>query len=173
MLDHEIPGADEPGQSTVSSRTMELVVSALLMAVATLVMWDSSRLGMGWAFDGPEAGYFPFYVGLIMFVSSFYTFVSNLRVTTLGTTNFVGKTQGKLVLQVLVPAAVFVFLIGYLGIYVAAAVFIAFFMWWLGAYPVRKIVPVAVLVPMALFILFEIWFLVPLPKGPLETALGF
>ena len=71
------------------------------------------------------------------------------------------------------PTAVFVFLIGYLGIYVAAALFIAFFMWWLGRYPLYKIVPVAVLVPLVLFMMFEVWFLVPLPKGPLEAALGY
>jgi len=28
-------------------------------------------------------------------------------------------------------------------------------------------------VPFALFLLFEIWFLVPLPKGPLEEFLGY
>ena len=64
-------------------------------------------------------------------------------------------------------------LIFLVGIYLASAVFIAFFMWWLGKYPVAKIIPVAVGVPLALFVMFEIWFLVPLPKGPLETALGY
>lgn len=173
MLDHEIPGADEPGQATVPTRYAELVVAAILMAVAVLVMWDSNRIGRGWAFDGPEAGYFPFYVGLILFISSLFTFARNLSVRGAGAGNFVGRTQLALVLKVLIPSAVFVMLIDSLGIYVSATLFIAFFMWWLGRYPVRKIVPIAVLVPMALFVLFETWFLVPLPKGPLETALGF
>ena len=46
-------------------------------------------------------------------------------------------------------------------------------MWWLGKYPLYKIVPVAIAIPLALFLMFEIWFLVPLPKGPIETALGY
>ena len=63
--------------------------------------------------------------------------------------------------------------IGFLGLYVSSAIFIAFFMAWLGKYPLYKIVPVAILIPVALFFMFEVWFLVPLPKGPLETALGY
>ena len=46
-------------------------------------------------------------------------------------------------------------------------------MWWLGKYPLAKVVPVSVLVPLALFILFEVWFLVPLPKGPVEAFFGY
>lgn len=164
---------DGANERTVSTRMMELVVSALFMAVAAVVMWDSVRVGIEWAFDGPQAGYFPFYIGLIMFIASLVTFVTNLVSKAPDFANFVDRSQLKLVLQVLVPAIVFVILIDYLGIYVAAALFIAFFMWWLGKYPVYKIVPVACLVPLALFVLFEVWFLVPLPKGPLEAALGY
>jgi hypothetical protein len=160
-------------EQTVSTRAMELVVAALFMAVGTLVMWENWRIGAGWAADGPEAGYFPFYMGLVMFVSSAATFLINLFNRRAQQSNFVDRSQLRLVMQVLVPTAAYVFLIGWLGIYVAAAVFIAFFMWWLGKYPIYKIAPVAVLVPLALFVLFEEWFLVPLPKGPLEAAFGY
>ena len=68
---------------------------------------------------------------------------------------------------------VYVVLIGYLGIYVASAIFIAFFMYWLGKYPIHRIAPIAVLVPLMLFMMFEVWFLVPLPKGPFELWLGY
>jgi hypothetical protein len=86
---------------------------------------------------------------------------------------FVRWDQFRLVLQVLIPTAVFVFAIGYLGIYLAMALFIAFFMWWQGGFSLVKIVPVAIFVPVALFLMFEVWFLVPLPKGPIEQWLGF
>lgn len=164
---------ENPRERTVSTRLMELVVAAILMALAVLVMWDSRRIGMAWAADGPESGYFPFYIGLILFIASAATFGTNVLTRTPDRSNFVGRSQLLLVLQVLVPTIVFVFLIGFLGIYVAGALFIAFFMWWLGKYPPYKIVPVAVLVPLALFVMFEVWFLVPLPKGPLEAALGY
>ncbi|MEJ1159606.1 tripartite tricarboxylate transporter TctB family protein [Prosthecomicrobium sp. N25] len=159
-------------ETTVSSRTMELIVAAAFMGVAALVMYDSWRIGARWGSDGPEAGYFPFYVGLIMFVASAATFGINLFAVS-ASSNFVGRSELKQVLQVLIPTIVFVVAIGYLGLYVAGAIFIAYFMVVLGKYPVWKVVPIAILVPGVLFMMFEVWFLVPLPKGPLEAAFGY
>ena len=107
-----------------------------------------------------------------MFVASAVTFGTNLLART-GSANFVERSQFVQVLQVFVPTVIYVLLIGFLGLYVSSAIFIAFFMWWLGKYPLYKIVPIAILVPIALFFMFEVWFLVPLPKGPLEAALGY
>jgi hypothetical protein len=162
----------ERSEHTVSTRIMELVVAALFMALSTLIMYDNWRIGALWADDGPQAGYFPFRVGAIMFMASAVTFILNLRAGA-PSSNFVERGQLKQVFQVLVPTVVFVVSIGYLGIYLAAALFIIFFMWWLGKYPIYKILPIAVLVPVALFFMFEVWFLVPLPKGPIEDALGY
>lgn len=152
---------------------MELVVSGLLMALSVMVIADSLRVGAGWAFDGPEAGYFPFFIGLIMFVSSAATFALNLFGKRRKVTNFVSRPALALVLQVLAPSAAFVLLIWLVGLYVAAAIFIAFFMIWLGKYSLAKAIPVAVAIPIVLFWLFEKAFLIPLPKGPLEAALGY
>jgi hypothetical protein len=172
---HDLVPEHEPGQSerTVSNRVMEIVVAGLFMVVAAIVMKDSRRVGAGWAFDGPQAGYFPFYIGLIMFISAAVTFATNLfgKAPDLG--NFVDRSALILVLKVLAPTIGFVVLINLLGIYVAAAVFISFFMWWLGHYSLAKAIPVGVAVPLILFWVFEIAFLIPLPKGPLEAALGF
>jgi putative tricarboxylic transport membrane protein len=159
-------------EHTVSTRIMELIVSGLFMAAATLVMYDNWRIGARWAEDGPQAGYFPFRVGAIMFIASAVTFGANLLARS-PSPNFVERAQLRQVLQVLLPTVVYVVLIGPLGIYVASAIFIIFFMWRLGKYPVYKIAPVALLVPLALFLMFEVWFLVPLPKGPLEEFFGY
>jgi putative tricarboxylic transport membrane protein len=161
------------GETTVSNRTMELVVAGLFIAFSVLVMYDNWRIGARWVSDGPQAGYFPFYIGVILFIASTVTFVLNFVARSGASSNFVDRSQLKQVLQVFVPTVLFVILIGFLGIYVAAAIFITFFMWWLGKYPIYKIAPIALLVPLFLFLMFEIWFLVPLPKGPLETALGY
>lgn len=173
--EHDLIPQHAPGQSerTVSTRFMEMVVAGLLMVAAGVVMYDSWRVGMGWAFDGPQAGYFPFYVGAIMFVSSAVTFLYHALTKTPNLANFVDRSAFWLVLKVLVPTAVYVVLIGYLGLYVASAIFITFFMCWLGKYSLFKAVPIAVVIPLILFWMFEIAFLIPLPKGPLERALGF
>jgi putative tricarboxylic transport membrane protein len=159
-------------EHTVSTRVMELVVAGLFMMVAVLIMWDNWRIGARWAEEGPQAGYFPFRIGAIMFIASAITFGVNLLART-PSANFVERSQFRQVLQVLVPTAIFVASIGVLGIYLAAALFITFFMWWLGRYPIYKILPIAIAVPIVLFFMFEIWFLVPLPKGPIEDALGY
>jgi hypothetical protein len=163
----------ERGEHTVSNRVMELLVAGLFIAAAALVMYDNWRIGARWGEDGPQAGYFPFYIGLIMFVSSAVTFGLNLTARPDGASSFVDRSQLRQVIQVFVPTVVYVLLIGPLGIYVASALFIAFFMWWLGKYPIHRIAPVAILIPLGFFMMFERWFLVPLPKGPLETALGY
>ena len=175
-MSHEhdlVPDPTSGNDYTVSTRVMELIVAGLLMAVAVLVITDSLRVGAGWAFDGPQAGYFPFFIGVIMFISSAVTFALNLFAKRPNTSSFVSRPALALVLQVLAPAAGFVFLIWLLGLYVAAAIFIGFFMVWLGKYPLAKAVPVAVIIPVILFWLFEEAFLIPLPKGPLEAALGY
>jgi putative tricarboxylic transport membrane protein len=162
-----------PGEYTVSYRSVDAVVALLFMALSIVVMWDSWSIGAAWASDGPQAGYFPFYIGLIMFIASLGTLVQSVITKTPNLNTFVGKSQLKMVLAVLVPTAVYVAAIPFLGLYVAGAIFIAFFMVAIGKYNILKAIPVAVAVPVALFILFEIWFLIPLPKGPVEAALGF
>ncbi len=171
MSSHE--EANEPGQYTVSYRAVDAVVAVLFMILSCVVMLDSWKIGAAWASDGPQAGYFPFYIGLIMFIASLGTLVTSLLTKTPNLATFVGKDQLKSVLSVLIPTAVYVALIPCLGIYVSGALFIAFFMVVIGKYNVLKAIPIALAVPLGLFMLFEIWFLIPLPKGPLEAALGF
>jgi putative tricarboxylic transport membrane protein len=166
-------GEATESRSCVRYRTMDIVVAAILMAVGALVMVGSYQLGAGWSPSGPESGYFPFYVGALILVSSTVTLLITLFSTGAGRTAFVEAEQLRRVLQVLIPSVIFVIAIDYIGIYVAGALFIACFMWWLGKYPLPKVVIVSVLVPLILFFVFEVWFLVPLPKGPLEALFGF
>ena len=130
------------------------------------------RLGARWAEDGPQAGYFPFYVGLLVCLSAAVNFILALVNRRDAERDFVELDKLKLVLAVLVPAAVYVAAIGWIGIYAASALFIAFFMRWLGKYPWWKVAVVSIGTMVAFFLIFEVWFLVPLPKGPLENLLG-
>lgn len=175
-----IAGEAEPAEPTssaeltVTTGTVEIVVAGLFMLVAVVVMYDSTRVGAGWSSDGPQAGYFPFYVSLIMFLASTVTLVTHLfKRGSSEASNFVTRSALLLVLKVLAPTIIYVAVTYFIGIYLASALYIGFFMMWLGKYPISRTVPVAIAIPLLLFWLFEIAFLIPLPKGPLETALGF
>jgi hypothetical protein len=160
-----------------STRTWEIVVAALFLAFASIVVWDSRRLGAQWGSDGPQAGYFPFYIGVIILIASAINLYAAIMSGARGRRAFVQWDQLKMILVVLVPSVIYVALIANpwfsLGIYVASALFIAFFMRHLGKYGWAKIVAVSVGTMFVSFLMFEVWFKVPLPKGPLEAALGY
>ncbi|MBL8376340.1 MAG: tripartite tricarboxylate transporter TctB family protein [Burkholderiales bacterium] len=164
---------DKGADAAATVRTLEIAVALGILVLSAVVIWDSLRLGMRWAEDGPQAGYFPFYIGLIMALASVVNLVRTLRNPTHAQTAFVTRGQFKLVLAVLVPLAVYAALVKPLGIYVASIVFIAWFMWKLGKYSWTMIVPVAFGTMIGFFLMFEVWFKVPLPKGPLEALIGF
>jgi hypothetical protein len=163
------------GQDTgksISTRWPELAVAGFLMLLALLVILDSLRVGIGWADDGPRAGYFPFCIGCLLMLASGWIFVSQLLSWRAVAPEFAEWSQIRLVVAVLVPMVVHVGLIYPLGIYVPSAALIAYFMHRYGRYRPAVWVPVALGVPLTFFLVFERWFLVPLPKGPLEQMLG-
>jgi hypothetical protein len=157
---------------TLRTRGPELGVAALLLVIAGLVIADSLRVGIGWADDGPRSGYFPFYIGLLLAASSGWVLVAQLLRWRSDRQEFATRAQIGLVVSVLVPMVVYVGLIGLLGIYVASALLIGYFMLRHGKYKAKLALPVALGVPLFFFAVFEKWFLVPLPKGPFETWLG-
>ena len=153
-------------------KSAEIAVAALFFVLGAIVMYDSVRLGARWAEDGPQAGYFPFYIALLVCIASALNLLAGILLKEENNRTFVETGQLGLVLVVLVPAAIYVALIGWIGIYVASAIFIGFFMRWLGKYPWWKVAAVSIGNSVAFFLIFEVWFLVPLPKGPLESLLG-
>jgi putative tricarboxylic transport membrane protein len=160
-----------------SVKTLEIAVAVLFLVFGAIVVWDSRRLGAAWGSDGPQAGYFPFYVGSIICIASLFNLVRAFQMGDKGREGFVERGQLKMILTVMFPTVIYVAMIANpwfsLGIYVASAIFIAFFMWHLGKYAWAKIVPVSLGTMFFFFLMFEVWFKVPLPKGPLEAALGF
>lgn len=167
----------DEGKPAFGMRTAEGAMAVAFLAIGAIVIYDSLRLGYGWKEDGPQAGYFPFYIGVIICVSSLVNLAMALFALRAKDRTFVEVGQLKLVLSVLVPSAVYVLLIGGagpwkgLGIYVASALFVAFFMRWLGKYAWWKVAAVSIGNSVVFFVIFEVWFKIPLPKGPLEALL--
>jgi putative tricarboxylic transport membrane protein len=155
-----------------SHRSVELGVAVAIAVFALIVIAGSVQAGIGWGAEGPKAGFFPFYVGLVILGSSMVNFGAAISERPDGELFAEWGQLGK-VMAMLVPTAVYVALVPWIGIYVASALLIAAFMRWLGHYGWGMVAAVAVGVPFATFLVFEKWFLVPLPKGPIEAYLGF
>jgi putative tricarboxylic transport membrane protein len=154
----------------MTHRGVDMVVAILIIALGGLVMYDSYQVGIGWE-SGPQSGYFPFYIGMLMTLASVVTLV---QATVGGSAEtFVDWPSFRRVLTVFVPAALFVAAIPYIGIYVAGALFIAAFMTFVGKYQVWKGLAVGAAFSVVFFLIFQKWFLIQLPIGPLERALGY
>jgi len=163
--------AQPDSPAVASTRAVDIAVSVLLLALAGLLAFDNWRTGMSWDATGPQAGYFPFYLSMILAGASVYGIVKELAAR--ANEPFVRREQLQRVLQVLVPTIAFCVLMQWLGLYVASFVLIAGFMIWVGRIAVWKSVVTALVFSLAMFVTFDIAFDVIMPKGPLEALFGF
>jgi len=161
------------GPRLVSNQTMEIVTAIFFLTASAIVISDALRLGISWNFDGPAAGYFPFYIAVVMGISSLINLFQAFTNKESAQETFVTRDAVFKVAQVLFPLALLIFSVGYIGIYVAGALYIGLFMWWFGGYRIWQALPVGIAISFVQFMLFEVWFLTPLPKGPLEAWLGY
>jgi putative tricarboxylic transport membrane protein len=153
-------------RAAVGQAIAELTMAIFLMALGSLVIFDSVRVGTGWADDGPRSGYFPFYIGCFLLGSASVVFISTLfKWRQHQAQIFVTRAQFKLVLAVFVPMLVYVGLIPILGLYLASVLLMVYFMRQHGRYGWVRTLAVSTLVQVLLFWMFERWFLVLLPKG--------
>jgi hypothetical protein len=152
-------------------RIADLVTAGVLMMLGGLVLFDALRLGIGWSTDGPRSGFFPFWLAIVMVGACLLIILQAVRRPT--GKPFATRAQLVSVLKVLWPAVAAVAFIEALGLYVASALYLAFYMRWVGRHSWRTVVALAVVIPVATFLVFERWFLVPMPKGPLEAWLGY
>ena len=152
---------------------MDAIAAVAIFLIGVIMMVDNYRVGAGWATDGPQSGYFPFRIGAILCIAATFVFFKALLGKNRNNKIFVPWARFRLVLLVLVPTIVYVLAIQVAGIYVASTVFVAGFMrvmdkrsWW-------KVILISLGVSATLFWLFEMQFMVPLPKGPLEALFGY
>jgi putative tricarboxylic transport membrane protein len=158
-------------------RVLNLVTAAVLMLLSGIVIYDALRLGVGWGTEGPQSGFFPFWLAALLVAVSLVLFVQVLR--SRSEEPFVTRQRFVPVLKVLVPLAGFIVVtdppgpLSGLGLYVAAGLYLGFYMRWVGRHDWRTVVALATTVPVITFLIFETWFLVPMPKGPVEAWFGY
>lgn len=165
--------SEEAAEAGLSNRWPELLVALFLFVMGIIAVIDSIRVGIGWEEgEGPRAGYFPFYIGCILLASSGWILITALMKFKRAQPQFASWTELRSVMQMLVPLTIYVVAVVFLGIYLSSFVLIAFFMKVHGKFGWLPTAITALGVPLGAFLLFERWFLVPLPKGPIELMLG-
>ncbi len=151
-------------------KTVEAGVTIAIALFGVIVIIGSVKAGINWGAEGPRAGFFPFYIGMAIVVSSAINLWNGLRED--NDSLFAEWGQLRQVLSVVVPTAIYVGVMPFTGLYLASMVFIAWFMRWLGKYNWLTVAAVSIGMPVITYLIFERWFLVPLPKGPVEEWLG-
>jgi hypothetical protein len=169
--DPTAPEADSP--AVTNTHVVEIVVSLLLLGVAVLLGYDNWRTGIAWDSTGPEAGYFPFYLSVILGGASLYGLATTLLSRGQVSETFVTRAQLRRVMAVFVPTLLFCLATQFLGMYVASFLLIAFFMRLVGKIAWWKSLLTAFLFTAIMFVTFDIAFDVIMPKGPLEAAFGY
>lgn len=152
-------------------RAADIITASILFLFGGLVIVDAMRLGIGWGMDGPKSGFFPFWLALIMMVCCAITVAQQARKAI--RPRFVERDKLRPVLTVLWPAVAAVALMQWLGLYVASALYMGFYMRWVGRHSWIAVIALSLGIPLATFLIFEKWFFVPMPKGPLEGWLGY
>ena len=169
--DPTAPEADSP--AVASTRTVEAVACVLLLGLAVLLGYDNWRTGIGWDSTGPQPGYFPFYLSIILGGASLYGLISALLKGKRAAETFVTRAQLRRVMAVFVPTFLFCLVTQYLGLYVASFLLIAGFMRLIGKIAWWKSLLTAFVFTALMFVTFDIAFDVIMPKGPLEAAFGY
>ena len=169
--DPTAPEADSP--AVTSTGTVEVVVSLLLLVLAATLGWDNWRAGAAWDSTGPQAGYFPFYLSVILGAASLYGLVAAFLSRRKPSETFVTRAQLRRVMAVFVPTLLFCLATQYLGLYVASFLLIAAFMRLVGKIALWRSLLTAFVFTAVMFVTFDIAFDVIMPKGPLEAAFGY
>jgi hypothetical protein len=156
-------------------RRADLFVAILILAGALVVVGEGVRLGIGWGTDGPDPGFFVFYLGAALALAAGGVAAQAVWAADppLYRKPFVAPGQFGSVVKVAGPAALLVVFTHWIGLYVAGAIYMATYMRWIGRHSWLLTIVISLGIPVLAFVIFEVWFLVPMPKGPLEAYLGY
>ena len=157
-------------------RKADSVCALVLLAIGVLVCYDARQYGIfGWGPAGPESGLYPFLLGVGIVLGG-VIILGQVLVRSLRSEpdeSFIPRGALKPVLSVAIPAALMIVLTEFIGLYLAAGLYLAVYMRWIGKYRWITVLAVSILIPLSGYLMFEKWFLIPLPEGSLRSRLGF
>ena len=156
----------------IERRTLEIATACVLAAFAAAVVAGALQLQTGWGDTGPQSGYLPLRLGALLLLVSVGLLVQAVRRPHDGAVFATGE-QLQRSLSLLLPTLVMAVAMPWLGTYLTGAVYLVFMARRHGRLAWPKAVALGPLVMAVFFGVFELWFGVPLVKGPIEHALGY
>lgn len=156
-------------------RKGDIIFASIILFIGIIIMYDSIRLGFGWGMSGPRAGFHPFIMSLIVIIGCLIVIAQAIARKGVSSSDkpFIPKGAIKPVLNVVVPAIIMVILTEYIGLYIAAVLYLAVYMRWIGRLRWSTVILLSIIVPLSTYILFDKLFLVPMPRGILGDIIGF
>jgi putative tricarboxylic transport membrane protein len=156
-------------------RTADIVCAAVIACIGVVVILDSIRLGSGWEADGPQAGFFPGLLGSLVVAGCLIIIWHAVRRRGVASSAkpFIKREAIASVLSVVVPAALMVLLTEFIGLYLAAAIYLLAYIRWVGRHRWHTALSIGILAPLVFYVLFDRIFLIPMPQGMLGGYLGF
>jgi hypothetical protein len=154
-------------------RKADIVFALCLLVLAILVAWESLKLDIGWGLNGPEGGFFPFWLAVGLGICCLVILAQALGNHSPDSWKPLVTPGGWApILKVALPATAMVALTEMIGLYLAAALYIGFYMRWIGRHHWLLVFAVSIVVPLGSYFLFDKWFLIPMPKGWWGERLG-
>jgi hypothetical protein len=156
-------------------RTADIVCAMVILLVGLLIMVDSVRLEIGWGMEGPRAGFYPFVMSLGVVVGSLIVLAQAIRRKGVAASKepFIRREAVGPVLRVVIPALGMVLLTHFVGLYVAAALYMGVYMRWIGGHRWATVLALSIGLPALSYVIFEKIFLIPMPAGSLRDFFPF
>jgi hypothetical protein len=163
------------GRALVTHRMLEIVAALLALAFGAAIALGALEYNVGWGERGPEPGYFPFWMGVVVVVGALGAlFEALLSRQISGQAAAINADQARRIAVFVLPMLGFliVTVVFRLGLYVGTVAYLLAVMLWQGAYRLPAALAVSFGTAIVFFMMFEWWLKVPLMQGPIEAWLG-
>ncbi len=146
-----------------------MITAGVFMLLSVLVMIECFRLGFGWdEMSGPQAGFVPFYLAMLMLLSSLFIFYLGWKGEKKEDDNFFINREGMMeAIKIAATALLFTIILVFAGVYFAMLIFAPLFVRWLGRHNWRTVILFTIGITLAIYFGMEVGLKIPLPRSPL------
>jgi hypothetical protein len=158
----------------VSRRGLAIITALLALAFGAAIVLGALEYSVGWDERGPEPGYFPFWMGLVVIAGAVGALLEAVFSRSRTAEAAITLDQARRMVAFLLPILGFLILAVALklGLYAGMIAYLFTVMLWQGGYRLPSTAAVSFGTAVFFFLMFEHWLKVPLMKGPLEAWLG-